>query len=185
MIHVKKTIIPDSLIQMPELPGNFFSDNKEKSYYHFENNKLKSEKIDNNKESLIKVLDKALDEAVRRGANILQIRPISGHEIDLNLSIKGKINLWRRINGAPYDDIMSIVKDKVNCLDKHEWEKKREYFFHKTSLGHTVRFKISLLSVSHTKLESVIIRIFDDQKVVFNFLQIDSIPRYFNLNSGW
>lgn len=123
-----------------------------------------------NKSMLVNLVEGMLVEAVRLGASDIHIIPKDLRSTEINFRIDGKLRIWHVQEGMRPEAISAVVKDRSKNIDRFEREIAQDGFIQRKIDGHMIRFRVSVLPIVGQqftyKLESIVIRILDDRKVV-------------------
>jgi type IV pilus assembly protein PilB len=119
---------------------------------------------------LNKLIESALAEAVHRGASDIHIIPNENNQVSLHFRIDGKLQRELDIDFAKPEALAAVVKDRARNVDRFERETAQDGFIQRNVDGHIIRYRVSILPIVHTeyqrKLESIVIRVLDDRKVI-------------------
>ena len=119
---------------------------------------------------LNKLIEGALSEAVHRGASDIHIIPSENNRVSLHFRIDGKLQRELEVDFAKPEALAAVVKDRARNIDRFERETAQDGFIQRTVDGHIIRYRVSILPIIHTeyqrKLESIVIRVLDDRKVI-------------------
>jgi type IV pilus assembly protein PilB len=123
-----------------------------------------------NKSMLVNLVEGMLVEAVRQGASDVHIIPIDSKNTEINMRVDGKLRPWHKQEGVRPEAIAAVVKDRSKNIDRFEREKAQDGFIQRKIDGHMIRFRVSVIPIVakqfQFKLESIVIRILDDRKVI-------------------
>lgn len=123
-----------------------------------------------NKSMLVNLVEGALVEAVRRGASDIHIVPKDRKTTEIHMRIDGKLELWHVQDGVRPEAISAVVKDRSKNIDRFEREAAQDGFIQRKIDDHMIRFRVSVVPIVgqqfQFKLESIVIRILDDRKVI-------------------
>ncbi len=137
-----------------------------------EEEKIDEEKLDQeiNQSLLTNLIEGCLVESVRRGASDIHIVPGEGNRTDFHFRIDGKLQLWHTQEYIKPEAIAAVVKDRSRNVDRFEREAAQDGFIQRNIDGHLIRFRVSILPIVaaeyRRKLESIVIRVLDDRKVI-------------------
>ncbi len=125
-----------------------------------------------NKSLLVNLVEGMLIEAVRRGASDIHIIPKDLKHSEIHFRVDGKLQMWHVQEGVRPEALIAVVKDRSKNIDRFEREVSQDGFIQRKVDGHMIRYRVSVLPIVgrefHLKLESVVIRILDDRKVITN-----------------
>lgn len=126
-----------------------------------------------NKSVLVNLIEGMLLEAVRQGASDVHIIPKDSKTTEFHFRIDGKLRLWHSREGFRPESIAAVVKDRSKNVDRFERELAQDGFIQRKVDGHMIRYRVSILPIVakeyQYKLESVVIRVLDDRKVITDF----------------
>jgi len=126
-----------------------------------------------NKSVLVNLVEGMLLEAVRQGASDIHIIPIDARTTEFHFRIDGKLRLWHTREGFRPEAIVAVAKDRSKNVDRFERETAQDGFIQRKVDGHMIRYRVSILPIVSKeyqyKLESVVIRVLDDRKVITDF----------------
>lgn len=129
-----------------------------------------------NKSLLVHLVEGMLLEAVVQGASDIHIIPRNMRSSEIHFRIDGKLRLWHVQDGVRPEAMAAVVKDRTKNIDRFERDSAQDGFIQRTIGGHMIRFRVSVLPVVgrdfQYKLESIVIRILDDRKVISDFDQL-------------
>ncbi len=122
------------------------------------------------KSALINLVEGALVEAVRQGASDIHIIAREGNRTDFLFRLDGNLKLWHTQENTMPEAIAAVVKDRSKNIDRFEREMSQDGFIQRLIDGHQMRFRVSIMPIVATefshKLESIVIRVLDDRKVI-------------------
>jgi type IV pilus assembly protein PilB len=122
------------------------------------------------KSALINLVEGALVEAVRQGASDIHIVAKEGNRTDFLFRVDGNLKIWHTQEGTIPEAIAAVVKDRSKNVDRFEREMTQDGFIQRVIDGHQLRFRVSIMPIVATefkhKLESIVIRVLDDRKVI-------------------
>ncbi|MDI6804410.1 MAG: ATPase, T2SS/T4P/T4SS family [Bacteroidota bacterium] len=122
------------------------------------------------KSALINLVEGALVEAVRQGASDIHIIAREGNRTDFLFRLDGNLKLWHTQENTMPEAIAAVVKDRSKNIDRFEREMTQDGFIQRIIDGHQMRFRVSIMPIVATefshKLESIVIRVLDDRKVI-------------------
>ena len=120
--------------------------------------------------ALVNLFEAALVEAVHKGASDLHIFPNEDGHICIHLRINGELETWYVEEHARPESLIAIIKDRTFNLDRFEREIGQDGSIQRTIDDTLIRFRVSVLPLTQTdsrqKLESIVIRVLDDRKVI-------------------
>ncbi len=123
-----------------------------------------------NKSLLVNLVEGMLIEAVRRGASDIHVIPRDLKTSDIHFRIDGKLQIWHTQDGVRPEALTAVIKDRSKNIDRFEREVAQDGFIQRKVDGHMIRYRVSVLPIVgrefEYKLESVVIRILDDRKVI-------------------
>lgn len=123
-----------------------------------------------NQSLLTNLVEGCLVEAVRQGASDIHIVPGQESCTDFHFRVDGVLRLWHRQEGTKPEALSAVVKDRTREVDRFERDAAQDGFMQREIDGHRIRFRVSIVPIAgaqpERKLESIVIRILDDRKVV-------------------
>jgi type IV pilus assembly protein PilB len=123
-----------------------------------------------NKSLLVNLVEGMLVEAVRRGASDIHIIPKSNRTSEIHMRVDGSLRLWHLQEGVRPESLAAVVKDRSKNIDRFEREKSQDGFIQRKVNGYMIRYRVSVIPIVGKefgqKLESIVIRILDDRKVI-------------------
>lgn len=123
-----------------------------------------------NKSVLINLIEGMLIEAVRMGASDIHVFPIDAKVTEIHFRIDGKLRLWHTQDGIRPEAVAAVLKDRSVNLDRFEREMPQDGFIQRLIDAHMIRFRVSVVPIVardfQYKLESIVIRVLDDRKVI-------------------
>jgi len=140
--------------------------------------KVDKEELDNKiaKSVLVNLFEGALMEAVRRGVSDVHIVPFGKSAVDINFRVDGKLQLWYRQENTPAEALSAVVKDRSVGIDRFERDRDQDGFAQRYIDNHIIRFRVSVIPIISSeyerRLESIVIRVIDDRKVVTDFKKL-------------
>jgi type IV pilus assembly protein PilB len=123
-----------------------------------------------NKSMLTNLVEGMLVEAVRKGVSDIHIIPIDSKNTEISMRVDGKLHPWHNQEGIRPEALAAVVKDRSKNIDRFEREMAQDGFIQRKIDGHMIRFRVSVIPIVakqlQYKLESIVIRILDDRKVI-------------------
>ncbi len=123
-----------------------------------------------NQSALTTLVDGILVEAVRQGASDVHIVPQPGNITDFMFRKDGKLMVYYSQKGVKPEAIAAVFKDKTRNVDRFERDAAQDGFIQKKVDGYLIRYRVSIVPIVGSeferKLESIVIRILDDRKVI-------------------
>lgn len=123
-----------------------------------------------NKSMLVNLVEGMLVEAVRKGVSDIHIIPIDSKNTQITMREDGKLRPWHSQEGIRPEALAAVVKDRSKNVDRFEREMAQDGFIQRKIDGHNIRFRVSVIPIVakqfQYKLESIVIRILDDRKVI-------------------
>jgi type IV pilus assembly protein PilB len=123
-----------------------------------------------NKSLLVNLVEGMLVEAVRRGASDIHIIPKGNRISEIHMRIDGTLRLWHVQDGVRPESLAAVVKDRTKNVDRFEREKSQDGFIQRKVNNYNIRYRVSVIPIVgkefSQKLESIVIRILDDRKVI-------------------
>lgn len=125
-----------------------------------------------NRSMLTNLVEGTLVEAVRLGASDIHFIPKSNDVTEIYFRIDGKLQLWHRQDRVKPEAFSAVVKDRTSNVDRFDRSIAQDGFIQRKIDGIHIRFRVSVLPIVSTefyrKLESIVIRVLDDRKVIAN-----------------
>jgi type IV pilus assembly protein PilB len=123
-----------------------------------------------NKSLLVNLVEGMLVEAVRRGASDIHIIPKGPKTSEIHMRVDGALRLWHVQEGVRPESLAAVVKDRSKNVDRFERERSQDGFIQRKVNGYMIRYRVSVIPIVGKeftqKLESIVIRILDDRKVI-------------------
>lgn len=123
-----------------------------------------------NQSLLTNLIEGCLVEAVRRGTSDVHIIPGEGNKTDFLFRVDGKLQGWHTQEFIKPEAIAAVVKDRSRNVDRFERETAQDGFIQRNIDSHLIRFRVSIVPIVaaeyRRKLESIVIRVLDDRKVI-------------------
>lgn len=123
-----------------------------------------------NQSMLNSLVEGMLVESVRQGASDVHLLPKEGNRTEIHFRIDGKLQLWHSQEGVKPEALTAVVKDKTRNVDRFERDRSQDGFIQRIVDGHQIRYRVSIMPVVgqefQRKLESTVIRVLDDRKVI-------------------
>lgn len=123
-----------------------------------------------NKSLLVNLVEGMLVEAVRRGASDIHIIPKGQKSSEIHMRVDGALRLWHVQEGVRPESLAAVVKDRSKNVDRFERERSQDGFIQRKVNGYMIRYRVSVIPIVGKeftqKLESIVIRILDDRKVI-------------------
>lgn len=123
-----------------------------------------------NQSLLTNLIEGCMVEAVRRGSSDIHIIPREGNKTEFLFRIDGKLQNWHTQDFIKPEAVAAVVKDRSRNVDRFERETAQDGFIQRTIDNHLIRFRVSILPIVASeyrrKLESIVIRVLDDRKVI-------------------
>jgi len=143
-----------------------------------EDEKIDEEQLDQeiNQSLLTNLIEGCLVEAVRRGASDIHVIPSEGNRTEFHFRLDGKLQLWHLQEFIKPEAVAAVVKDRSRNVDRFERETAQDGFIQRNVDGHLIRYRVSILPIVASeyrrKLESIVIRVLDDRKVVTDLTKL-------------
>jgi len=143
-----------------------------------EDEKIDEEKLDQeiNQSLLTNLIEGCLVEAVRRGASDVHIIPAEGNRTEFHFRVDGKLQIWHTQEFIKPEAVAAVVKDRSRNVDRFERETAQDGFIQRSIDGHLIRYRVSILPIVASeyrrKLESIVIRVLDDRKVICDLTKL-------------
>ncbi len=123
-----------------------------------------------NQSMLNSLVEGMLVEAVRKDVSDIHIIPGLGNKADIFFRVDGKLQLWYSQTSLKPEAMSAVVKDKARNVDRFERDGSQDGFIQRRVDGHQIRYRVSILPIVgqeyDRKLESIVIRVLDDRKVI-------------------
>ena len=123
-----------------------------------------------NKSMLTNLVEGMLMEAVRTGSSDIHMVPIDSKNTEISMRVDGKLRRWGSQEGIRPEALAAVVKDRSKNVDRFEREVAQDGFIQRIIYGHMIRFRVSVIPIVakqfQFKMESIVIRILDDRKVI-------------------
>ena len=123
-----------------------------------------------NQSALTALVEGSLVEAVRQGVSDIHVIPRPGNVTDFDFRIDGKLQTWHSQKGVKPEAIAAVFKDKTRNVDRFERDIAQDGFIQRKIDDYLLRYRVSIVPIVGAefdrKLESIVIRILDDRKVI-------------------
>ncbi len=123
-----------------------------------------------NQSLLTNLIEGCLLEATRRSSSDIHIIPGVNNSTDFHFRIDGKLQHWHTQELIKPEAIAAVVKDRSRNIDRFEREIAQDGFIQRNIDEHLIRYRVSIIPIVATeykrKLESIVIRVLDDRKVI-------------------
>ncbi len=123
-----------------------------------------------NRSMLTNLIEGMLVEAVRKGASDVHIIPKEGNVSEFHFRVDGKLQLWHALSSVKPESVAAVIKDRSVNIDRFNRNIAQDGFIQRKIDNYSIRFRVSVLPIviaeSSRKLESIVIRILDDRKVL-------------------
>tara|TARA_R100001143_G_C3361345_1_gene136871 strand:+ start:45695 stop:47503 length:1809 start_codon:yes stop_codon:yes gene_type:complete len=123
-----------------------------------------------NKSMLNSLVEGMLMEAVRKGASDVHIIPGKSNVTDILFRLDGRLKVWHSQPGVKPEALSAVVKDKTLNVDRFERDSSQDGFIQRQIDGTNIRYRVSIMPMVgeefERKLESIVIRVLDDRKVI-------------------
>ncbi|NQT97975.1 MAG: type II/IV secretion system protein [Candidatus Marinimicrobia bacterium] len=123
-----------------------------------------------NQSALTNLVEGVLVEAVRQEVSDIHIIPQPGNVTDINFRVDGKLETWHSQKGVKPEAISAVFKDKTRNVDRFERESAQDGFIQRKVDDYLIRYRVSIVPIVGAefdrKLESIVLRILDDRKVI-------------------
>ena len=125
-----------------------------------------------NRSMLTNLVEGTLVEATRMGASDIHFIPKANEITEIYFRVDGKLKLWHRQDKVKPEAFSAVVKDRSSNVDRFDRSMAQDGFIQRKIDGVHIRFRVSVLPIVSTefyrKLESIVIRVLDDRKVIAN-----------------
>ncbi|MDI6402089.1 GspE/PulE family protein, partial [Balneolaceae bacterium ANBcel3] len=123
-----------------------------------------------NQSMLNSLVEGMLAEAVKKDVSDIHIIPGAGNKADIYFRLDGKLQLWYSQKNMRPEALCAVVKDKSRNIDRFERDSSQDGFIQRRVDGCNIRYRVSILPIVgeefDRKLESIVIRVLDDRKVI-------------------
>ena len=123
-----------------------------------------------NQSMLNSLVEGMLVEAVRKDVSDIHVIPAAGNKTDIFFRLDGKLQLWHSQGNLKPEALCAVVKDKSRNIDRFERASAQDGFIQRKVDGVNIRYRVSILPIVgeefDRKLESIVIRVLDDRKVI-------------------
>ena len=123
-----------------------------------------------NKSMLNSLVEGMLVEAVRVGASDIHIIPGAKNVTDILFRQDGRLRVWHSQPGVKPEALSAVVKDKSLNVDRFERDSTQDGFIQRRVDNTNIRYRVSIMPMVgeefDRKLESIVIRVLDDRKVI-------------------
>jgi type IV pilus assembly protein PilB len=123
-----------------------------------------------NKSMLNSLVEGMLVEAVRKGASDIHVIPGKKNVTDILFRQDGRLRVWHTQPNVKPEALSAVVKDKTMNVDRFERDSTQDGYIQRRIDATNIRFRVSIMPMVgeefDRKLESVVIRVLDDRKVI-------------------
>ena len=137
-----------------------------------------------NKSMLNSLVEGMLVEAVRDGASDIHIIPGAKNVTEILFRMDGKLTTWHRQPGVKPEALCAVVKDKSLNVDRFERDATQDGYIQRKIDGTNIRYRVSIMPMVgeefNRKLESIVIRVLDDRKVITDLNKLGLQERAFD-----
>jgi type IV pilus assembly protein PilB len=123
-----------------------------------------------NQSMLNSLVEGMLVEAVRQNVSDIHVIPGITNNTDIYFRYDGKLQLWHTQSGVKPEALSAVIKDKTRNVDRFVRDMSQDGFIQRRIDEHQLRFRVSIMPIVgqeyERKLESIVIRILDDRKVI-------------------
>ncbi len=123
-----------------------------------------------NQSMLNSLVEGMMVEAVRKDVSDIHVIPAAGNKTDIFFRLDGKLQLWHSQGNLKPEALCAVVKDKSRNVDRFERASAQDGFIQRKVDGVNIRYRVSILPIVgeefDRKLESIVIRVLDDRKVI-------------------
>lgn len=123
-----------------------------------------------NKSMLNSLIEGMLVEAVRKGASDIHIIPGKKNVTDILFRLDGRLRVWHSQPGVKPEALAAVVKDKALNVDRFERDSSQDGYIQRRIDNTNIRYRVSIMPMVgeeyNRKLESIVIRVLDDRKVI-------------------
>jgi len=133
---------------------------------------LDEEELDKeiNQSMLNSLVEGMLVEAVRMGSSDIHIIPGKSNTTEILFRLDGRLRTWHSQPNVKPEAISAVVKDKSINVDRFERDSTQYGFIQRRIDNTNIRFRVSIMPMVgeefQRKLESIVIRVLDDRKVI-------------------
>ncbi|MEJ2545691.1 MAG: ATPase, T2SS/T4P/T4SS family [Calditrichaceae bacterium] len=194
--YMRKSAL-DGLFQQIFPQENEFLKEFNQDEVEFDDGEIDEEAVDEdaieneiNKSMLTNLVEGMLMEAVRTGSSDIHMVPIDSKNTEISMRVDGKLRRWGNQEGIRPEALAAVVKDRSKNVDRFEREMAQDGFIQRKIDGHMIRFRVSVIPIVakqfQFKMESIVIRILDDRKVITDTLKRIICPSIFLwINPSW
>ncbi|MCP4728317.1 MAG: type II/IV secretion system protein [bacterium] len=134
-----------------------------------------------NKGQLTNLIEGCFMEAVRKGVSDVHFIPKTGTSVEIFFRINGKLFLWHTQSSTKAEAIAAVLKDRSKNVNRFNRDLAQDGFFQREIDGKIIRFRVSILPIVgveyERKLESIVVRILDDTKVITDLNKLGFLTR--------
>ena len=133
---------------------------------------LDEEELDKeiNHSMLNSLVEGMLVEAVRMAASDIHIIPGIKNTTEILFRLDGRLRTWHSQPNVKPEAISAVVKDKSINVDRFERDSTQDGYIQRRIDNTNIRFRVSIMPMVgeefQRKLESIVIRVLDDRKVI-------------------
>ena len=125
-----------------------------------------------NRSMLTNLIEGTLVEAVRRGASDVHFVPHANNVTHIHFRLDGKLQLWHTLEKIKPEAVAAVIKDRSKNIDRFDRSIAQDGFIQRKIDGYFIRFRVSVLPIVSSEfqrsMESIVIRVLDDRKVIVN-----------------
>ncbi len=134
-----------------------------------------------NRGQLTNLIEGCFVEAVRKGVSDVHFIPKTGTTVEIYFRINGKLFLWHTQSGTKAEAVAAVLKDRSKNVNRFDRDVAQDGFFQREIDSKIIRFRVSILPIVgieyERKLESIVVRILDDTKVITDLKQLGFLSR--------
>ncbi|MCP4726269.1 MAG: type II/IV secretion system protein [bacterium] len=123
-----------------------------------------------NQSKLTNLVEASLIEAVHQKASDIHVIPAAGNKVEIHFRVDGRLKVWHVQEKTRPEAISAVFKDRTLNVDRFERESAQDGFIQRKIDDYTIRYRVSILPIVgaefERKLESIVIRVLDDRKVI-------------------
>ncbi|MBT3343771.1 MAG: type II/IV secretion system protein [Gemmatimonadetes bacterium] len=130
---------------------------------------------------LTQLVEATLVEAVLQGASDIHIVPQAGNVVEFKFRVDGQLQVWHVQENTRPEAISAVFKDRARNVDRFERDAAQDGYMQRHVDGRVIRFRVSILPMvgmeTTRKLESIVIRVLDDEQSIHGLGDLGLPPR--------
>lgn len=155
-----------------EFLQKIFEESQEVEILDDETKQVDEDSLDSeiNRSRLTNLVEGMMVEAVRKGASDIHIIPRERNVTDIYFRQDGKLQRWFSQTDIKPEALVAVIKDRSLNIDRFERAIAQDGYIQRKIDGYYIRFRVSVIPIVgaefERRLESVVLRVLDDRKVI-------------------